>query len=588
MVTDSLQAFWDFNNSLTDSVSGKVLIPQTTSGIAYQSEGVKLTNTFLHYDGFPFNSSGYTIVVQVYNLSMSTSSNCDGIITTGIGPNSGIGSRVNGVSLYSGNIIAAFNGVGDGATRSVPMTKLLVNKWNTITFRYDGVTTDSFLNDIKITSAPGNAILSPNLYIAAMIGTPMYAAGLSSGYANGTYKNLAIYSRPLSDNEIFNYNTAKQLADINNVQFADKIPCIYSAGNNTFGGFAGFGLSSDDLSSIPDIPYTSSATPYGKFNWIYVGKDYLGRKKFIADRYVQINISWDVLNAGGMCSEKQIDLGFGDKTKTYIRLLTGGISPTDTDNEWDKIIVCSNLGGNITAGDDNVWHWNVAVANWTTTSVSNNTARVYRGYSGLSYWNANTTSTVANMGFRPVLLIEQPLSLIKLENPKLNIINNNFDVNITSDGITHEDNKPIKYKVSIIKPDNSVVIKHDYDTDYSETPFNFPTVSFNQNEFDNGNNTIVIDVTDINGNINTWTFNIIRTSLNKILIIDGNNLKYVLNNNLTLLDSDYVDLDENKLVNYLMINGSDNDIKINNLKAQCENIDNLKVLIFNTNVLNNK
>ncbi len=586
MITDSLQAFWNFNNSLTDSVGGKALIPQTASGIAYQSDAVKLTNTFLHYDGFPFNSTGYTIVVQVSNLSFSTSSNCDGIVTTGVGPNSGIGSRVNGISLYSGNIVASFNGMGDGATRSVPMTKLIANKWNTLVFRYDGVTTDMFINDIKVTSAPGNNLLNNNLYVAAMFGTPMYAAGLTSGYANGLYKNLAIYIRPLNDNEIFNYNTTRALADINSIQPGAKIPGIYTAGNGTLGGFAGFGLSSDDLSSIPDIPYTSSATPYGKFNWIYVGKDYLGRKKFIADRYVQSNISWDVLNTGGMCSEKQIDLGFGDKTKTYIRLLTGGISSTDTDNEWDKIIVGSNLGGNITAGDDNVWHWNVAVANWTTTSVSNNTARVYRGYSGLSYWNANTTSTVANMGFRPVLLIEQPLSLIKLENPKLNIINNNFDINITSDGITHEDNKPIKYKVSIIKPDNSIVIKHDYDTDYSETPFNLPTVPFNQNEFDNGNNTIVIDVTDINGNTNTWTFNITKTSLNKILIIDGNNLKYILNNNLTLLDSDYVDLDENKLVNYLMINGSDKDIKINNLKSQCENIDNLKLLIFNTNVIN--
>lgn len=89
------------------------------------------------------------------------------------------------------------------------------------------------------------------------------------------------------------------------------------------------------------------------------------------------------------------------------RLLTGGVSTTDTDNEWDKIIVNSTLGGKITAGDNNVWNWS-GVTSWTSTSGPTNTNRVRRGNGTVStYANTDLSSTTATtIGYRPMLLVE--------------------------------------------------------------------------------------------------------------------------------------------------------------------------------------
>ncbi|UIO43165.1 hypothetical protein LOY85_03150 [Brevibacillus brevis] len=79
-----------------------------------------------------------------------------------------------------------------------------------------------------------------------------------------------------------------------------------------------------------------------------------------------------------------------------MRLLTGGVSPTDKDNEWDKYMT-----------DDQIWN-NVNHGSWTsTTDQSNSKARVIRGYNGLTNWTSGTTElTTPGRGFRPVLLIE--------------------------------------------------------------------------------------------------------------------------------------------------------------------------------------
>jgi hypothetical protein len=206
MITNGLQAFWDLNNSLTDSISGKTLISQYTDKYTYQAEGILLNGTYLKYDGFPFNSTAYTMIVQVYNLTKSTGCNSWGIITTGIGGGRGIGSRINGISFYvSGLGINIYTGKGDEGTRMVSLSRLITNKWNTLIFRYDGINTETFINNIKVSSSPGNALINNNLYIGATMNTPGGDSGVVNGYANGIYKNLAVYNRSLTDNEIFNY-----------------------------------------------------------------------------------------------------------------------------------------------------------------------------------------------------------------------------------------------------------------------------------------------------------------------------------------------------------------------------------------------
>lgn len=92
------------------------------------------------------------------------------------------------------------------------------------------------------------------------------------------------------------------------------------------------------------------------------------------------------------------------------RLLSGGISSTDKDNEWDKIIVLSDLGGAITAGDNSVWNAGSPYGASCTSTRSSSTAIVTRGGTdpNVSRWyGANSTSVVtAGQGYRPVLLVE--------------------------------------------------------------------------------------------------------------------------------------------------------------------------------------
>lgn len=87
-----------------------------------------------------------------------------------------------------------------------------------------------------------------------------------------------------------------------------------------------------------------------------------------------------------------------------LRLLTGGVSSSDKDNEWDKYIVNGTLNETITAGDNTVWNWS-GLNSWTSTTNNNNSdGRAIRGTAN-SY--ANIGSASVSVGFRPVLIIEE-------------------------------------------------------------------------------------------------------------------------------------------------------------------------------------
>lgn len=114
-----------------------------------------------------------------------------------------------------------------------------------------------------------------------------------------------------------------------------------------------------------------------------------------------------------------------------IRSINGGVayldangrrSTTDSslgawpaDNEWDTYVVKSNLGGKITAGDDNVWHWNAGVASLCKDTpsilIAASTIRTlrskYPGYgtvvNSTLLNNISSSAVSASAGFRPVL-----------------------------------------------------------------------------------------------------------------------------------------------------------------------------------------
>ena len=205
------------------------------------------------------------------------------------------------------------------------------------------------------------------------------------------------------------------------------ISCDYTASTSgSVGTFSNLGAA-----ELADIPVASSATPNGKFLFMCAGYDTQGKIKLIPDRNIQHSISWDTINTAGFASGAEVDIG---GTKGIMRLMSGGVSSTDTDNEWDKIIVGSTLGGTITAGDNAVWNWSNL---YTTTSTRLPTNCSYRGVTaaGGRADDTGTSYVNQNAGFRPVFLVDNPKNyyLFRKEDGTAHKFDGSAMIQVTSD-----------------------------------------------------------------------------------------------------------------------------------------------------------
>ncbi|SHN71821.1 hypothetical protein SAMN04487896_2862 [Paenibacillus sp. ov031] len=188
-----------------------------------------------------------------------------------------------------------------------------------------------------------------------------------------------------------------EVTNISDLEIGKRIRCNYVV--TTSGKTGAFGNLGKETSNM--LPTTPSSVPSGDFYFIMVD-EYNGKKVLIADRNIQSSISWDSLNNDGLIFGVNRDFG-DNRFKINLRLLTGGINASDKDNDWDKYIVSSTLGGKITAGDNSVWNWSGATSLTSTSSV-NSVNRIRRGSSSVSSFEA-TGSSGSNI-YRPVLEIE--------------------------------------------------------------------------------------------------------------------------------------------------------------------------------------
>lgn len=242
-----------------------------------------------------------------------------------------------------------------------------------------------------------------------------------------------------------------EVTDPKDLAVGKRIRCNYkSATSGQVGTFSGLGQETKDFT-----PPASSATPNGDFYYICVDKDHLGRWKLIADRNIQHSISWDTLNTAGIASGSGIKNLIPKMTTNSerdfaftTRLLTGGTASTDKDNEWDKYIGNSTLGGAITSGDNNVWNWSEAsTLTSTVSSLGGSTQRSVRGNSLTNYTYIDSSTASSSLFFRPVLLIEnifvqlnKSFILLNGEYKKLIEGNKANQVNITPKATTSYDN----------------------------------------------------------------------------------------------------------------------------------------------------
>jgi hypothetical protein len=101
-------------------------------------------------------------------------------------------------------------------------------------------------------------------------------------------------------------------------------------------------------------------------------------------------------------------------------LVDSNLGAYPINNEWESYITKSDLGGKITPGDDNVWHWNRGAGSWCQdssalnlqndpTHLATNLSRSRRGINGAALitikgigYNASSM-VLPSIGFRPVL-----------------------------------------------------------------------------------------------------------------------------------------------------------------------------------------
>ena len=273
------------------------------------------------------------------------------------------------------------------------------------------------------------------------------------------------------------------------MKIGDRISCEYTATTNTFGTFTNMGKATK-----PEIPIASSATPDGTFYFYHVGYDFLGRMKLVADRNIQHSISYDTLNTAGVASGSGLPIKIDGKD-CVVRLPSGGISATDKDNEWDKIIVESTLGGTITPGDNAIWNWNKLSS--TCSSRLTGTINVFRGYTVNSYITGNTNLSATDIRIPPVLLVDVASSSVKIDKvTPIHMYKNNPYTVLEATSSTEVVGATCQMKLGLNGTDLSI---------YGEPLPSIPYTSLRD-----GGNSVTVFVKDSEGNENSDTVVVIR------------------------------------------------------------------------------
>lgn len=191
-----------------------------------------------------------------------------------------------------------------------------------------------------------------------------------------------------------------------------RIRCHYKATYNKVGEFLGLGEETKEF-----IPPESSAFPDGDFYFIMVD-EVAGKKKLIADRNIQNNISWNELYKAKIARTE----GLSIFEKSYnpfsiqVKLMTGGTSPKDNNNDWDKYIEGGVQSINIKQKDELIWNagkkkYGYRIASWTESiPIDFSNRRVRRTLEGENRFAINENSrmdkNVVSSGLRPILLIQ--------------------------------------------------------------------------------------------------------------------------------------------------------------------------------------
>lgn len=182
-------------------------ITTATGNPVYNGEnnGVYLENTSLKMN-HGLNQK-YTLLIETKDIVLnSTIYNHYGMIVGYGYGTGGVGSYALGIGEWYNKYLGALSGSGDVYTISENFRDLYIpGKWNILSIRYNGKEFSFWVNGEKKGFSNSSTLKGNVLYIGGFSNAGTSSAGVNWGYSNGYYRNLAIYDRALSDNEMENY-----------------------------------------------------------------------------------------------------------------------------------------------------------------------------------------------------------------------------------------------------------------------------------------------------------------------------------------------------------------------------------------------
>ena len=169
-----------------------------------EENGVLLHNSILKTQ-CPLNSE-YTILIETKDIELQPASNHFGmIISYGYGA-AYVGSHALGIAEIYNRTLLALSGSGDEYSVEGSFKEWYPsNNWNILAIKYNGSEFSFFINGEKKGSSKSSTNKGSELYIGGCSNPESREVGIEWGYANGYYRNVAVYSQALSDNEILNY-----------------------------------------------------------------------------------------------------------------------------------------------------------------------------------------------------------------------------------------------------------------------------------------------------------------------------------------------------------------------------------------------
>ena len=203
MITQGLVDYWPLQGNLNNRISGRQNLETYKGSPTINNDSVYLQNTaIISTPQIYYLTNSFTIIFQAKNITSYYGPIYGYMLGLGSGGNPAGGTSI---SIANQSYIGR-TGCGDAYNIYNETDTYRGNDWHTFALRYNGSNKIDFYidsNNVMSTNCVKN--ISSKLYIGGISNSGSSSSGATWGYGNGYYKNVAIYNRALTNQEMENF-----------------------------------------------------------------------------------------------------------------------------------------------------------------------------------------------------------------------------------------------------------------------------------------------------------------------------------------------------------------------------------------------